>query len=169
MALREDAIIGQVDHWLAKELAPHRLGETIRDLVDSQEATKAPVASIEEARRMIADCDRKLVQYRAALDEGGNAATIGKWVAEIEAERARHELSMRKVTGNRRIPEAEIKDIVNKLGSIAEVPANAHPLDKAEIFRQLGLRLTYHPGRQLVTATVQPAECGFFESVRGGT
>jgi hypothetical protein len=35
------------------------------------------------------------------------------------------------------------------------------------IFRQLGLRLTYHPGRELVEAQVIPAECGFFESVRG--
>jgi len=65
--------------------------------------------------------------------------------------------------------EAEIRAIVDKLGSIAEVLSNADPLEKAEIFRRVGLRLTYHPGRQLVAATVQPAECGFFESVRGGT
>ena len=65
--------------------------------------------------------------------------------------------------------EAEIRAIVDKLGSVAEVLSNADPLDKAEIFRQLGLKLTYHPGRQLVTATVEPAEFGFFESVRGGT
>jgi hypothetical protein len=31
------------------------------------------------------------------------------------------------------------------------------------------LRLTYHPGRGIVEAQVQPADCGFFESVRGGT
>jgi hypothetical protein len=60
-------------------------------------------------------------------------------------------------------------DVIDKLGSIAEVLASADPLDKAEVFRQLGLRLMYHPGRQLVEATVQPAQCGFFESVRGGT
>jgi site-specific DNA recombinase len=167
--LREDAIIGHVDHWLAKELAPHRIGQTIRDLVDAQETTKAPVTDIEEAKRQIAECNRKLGQYRAALNEGGNATTIGKWIAETEAERARHELSMRKVTGNGRMTEAEIRSIVDKLGNIAEVLGNADPLDKAEVFRQLGLKLTYHPGRQLVTATVEPAGCGFFESVRGGT
>jgi len=83
--LREDAILGRMDHWLAKELAPHRMGETIRGLVDSQEVTTAPVTDIEEAKRQIAECDRKLGQYRAALDEGGNTATIGTWIAETEA------------------------------------------------------------------------------------
>lgn len=167
--LREDAIIGRVDHWLAKEFAPHRLAGTIRDLVDAQETTKAPVIDVEEANRQIAECDRKLGQYRVALDEGGSATTIGKWIAETEAERAKHALSMRQVIGNGRMTEEEIRSIVDKLASIGEVLSSADPLDKAEIFRQLGLRLTYHPGRQLVSATVQPAECGLFESVRGGT
>jgi len=166
--LREDAIIGRIDHWLAKELAPHRIGETIRDLVDSQETAKAPVVDTEEAKRKIADCDRKLAQYRAALDEGGSAATIGKWIAETEAERAKDELSMQRAAGNRRMSEAEIEAIVERLGDIAEVLGNADPSDKAEIFRRLGLRLTYHPGRRLVAATVEPAGYGFFESVRGG-
>jgi site-specific DNA recombinase len=124
---------------------------------------------MDEARRLVAECDRKLGQYRAALDEGGNAATIGRWIAETEAERVRHTLSLRKTTGNGRMTEAEIREVVDKLGSIAQVMANADTSDKAEIFRQLGLRLTYHPGRKLVTATVQPAEYGFFESVRGLT
>lgn len=52
------------------------------------------------------------------------------------------------------------------LGRAADRPG-PDPLDKAEIFRQLWLRLTYHPGKHLVTATVEPAECGFLESVRG--
>jgi hypothetical protein len=65
--------------------------------------------------------------------------------------------------------EAEIKAIVDRLADLAHVLADADPNDKSEIFRQLGLRLTYHPGRGLVKAQVMPAECGFFESVRGGT
>jgi hypothetical protein len=31
--LREDAVIGEVDGWIAHEFAPHRLNETIHDLV----------------------------------------------------------------------------------------------------------------------------------------
>ena len=65
--------------------------------------------------------------------------------------------------------EQEISSVVDKLADIVRVLSRANAEDKSEIFRQLGLRLTYHPGRALVEAQVMPAECGFFESVRGGT
>jgi site-specific DNA recombinase len=65
--------------------------------------------------------------------------------------------------------EAEIRSIVEKLADIAQVLRDADPNDKSEIFRQLGLKLTYHPGRRLVEAKIQPAVYGFFDSVRGPT
>lgn len=40
--------------------------------------------------------------------------------------------------------------------TIARVLARADPNDKSEIFRQLGLRLTYNPGRRLVEAKIEP-------------
>jgi site-specific DNA recombinase len=64
--------------------------------------------------------------------------------------------------------EAEIRAIVDKLADIAAVLHDADPEDKGEIFRQLGLKLTYHPGRRLVQAKVEPVQYGFFDSVRGG-
>lgn len=62
-----------------------------------------------------------------------------------------------RATGPSRMSEAEIEAIVAKLADIARVLQDADPEDKGEIFRQLGLKLTYHPGRRLVQATVQPA------------
>ena len=50
--------------------------------------------------------------------------------------------------------EAEIKAVVDKLADIAAVLHDADPDDKAEVFRQLGLKLTY-PGRQLVQAEIE--------------
>jgi hypothetical protein len=84
------------------------------------DTNKAPVADIEEAKRQIAECDRKLGQYRAAPDDGGNAATIGKWIAETEAQRATHALVMHRSTPSRRMSEDEIQTTVDKLGSAAE-------------------------------------------------
>ena len=51
-------------------------------------------------------------------------------------------------TRRRRMSEAEIKAIVDRLADLARVLADADPNDKSEIFRQLGLRLTYHPGKR---------------------
>jgi hypothetical protein len=43
--------------------------------------------------------------------------------------------------------DAEIGSIVDKLTDIARILSTANTEDKSEIFRQLGLRLTYYPGR----------------------
>ena len=51
--------------------------------------------------------------------------------------------------------QQEIKSIVDKFADIARVLMDADPDDKAEIFRHLGLKLTYHPGRQLVKAQIE--------------
>jgi site-specific DNA recombinase len=119
--------------------------------------------------RQIAECNRKLVQYRAALDAGASPVTVSAWIAETEAERARCEAVLSHVASTARKPmtQAEIKSIVDKLASVARVLADASPTDKSEIFRQLGLKLTYHPGRGIVKAQAQPVKRGFFESVRG--
>jgi hypothetical protein len=65
--------------------------------------------------------------------------------------------------------EAEIRAIVDKLADIVRVLHDADPDDKAEIFRQLGLKLTYHPGRRLVEAKIEAPQHWYFDSVRGGT
>lgn len=171
VSLREDAIIGHVDKWLALEFAPHRLAQTIRDVAAVQQpGTVRDASGDEETKRKIEECDAKLAQYRAALDAGANSATVAAWIAETEAERMTYALAMRQSEPRRRhMTEAEIKAIVDKLADIARVLRDADPEDKGEIFRQLGLKLTYHPGRRLVQAKVRPVQYGFFDSVRGGT
>jgi site-specific DNA recombinase len=169
--LREDLVIGHVDRWLALEFAPHRLTQTIRDLAATQPAGPArDTSGDEEAARKIAECDAKLTQYRAALDAGASPAAVAAWISETEAERASYALASRKtITRRSRMTEAEIKTIVDKLADIARVLQDADPDDKAEVFRQLGLKLTYHPGRQLVEAEIEAPQHWYFDSVRGGT
>ena len=42
------------------------------------------------------------------------------------------------------------------LHHLAQVIRDADPRDKAEIYSQLGLRLTYHPGKRAVLAEARP-------------
>jgi hypothetical protein len=170
VTLREDAIIGHVDRWLAREFAPHRLTETIRDLAAA--AGQADIArqsdDDEDIARKIAECDRKLGQYRATLDAGANPATVATWIAETEAEKTSYALVTRKPAATRRrMTEAEISAIVDKLADIARILADADPDDKAEIFHKLGLTLTYQPGRQVVEAEVRNPDCWQIDGVRG--
>lgn len=85
-------------------------------------------------------------------------ATVAGWIAETEAEEARYEVGLRQIAkASERMTEQEIKSIVDKLADIARVLADANA-DKSEIFRRLGLKLTYHPGRRLVEARITTAE-----------
>ncbi len=62
----------------------------------------------------------------------------------------------------------EIRALVDTLGNIGAMLANAHPEDKAEVYRQLGTTLTYEPTS--ASSTQKPASepnRGVMGSVRG--
>jgi site-specific DNA recombinase len=65
----------------------------------------------------------------------------------------------------------QIASIVTALGDILAVLRDADPADKAEIYSQLGLRLTYQPGHRIVRAEARLGQTPHwdFDSVRGGT
>jgi hypothetical protein len=135
--LREDQLIGEVNRWLAREFAPHRLRATIADLAAAQLAE--PIARLdddhEETALKIAECDRELTGYRAALDAGASPATVAAWIAETEAEKAGYLAARRpSAPSRRRMSEAEIKAIVDRLADLARVLSDAEPNDKSEIF-----------------------------------
>ncbi|MEU7779127.1 hypothetical protein [Micromonospora parva] len=65
---------------------------------------------------------------------------------------------------------AEITALVTALGDITTVLRDADPADKAELYRQLGLRLNYQPEPQRVRAEVDlSAHRGAIICVRGST
>ena len=58
------------------------------DLVAAQLAEPLPRPDDhDETALKIAECDRKLAGYRAALDAGASPATVAAWIADIEAEK----------------------------------------------------------------------------------
>jgi hypothetical protein len=76
-------------------------------------------------------------------------------------------LALRRPEPRPRLTEQEIRSIVDKFADIARVLIDADPDDKAEILRRLGLRLTYHPGRQPVKAQIEAPQGWYFDGVRG--
>jgi site-specific DNA recombinase len=90
VTLRQDALLGPLDEWLASKFEPPHLAATIDELAAAA-AISGPEAHPEEHKihAKIAECDRKLIQYRATLDAGADPATVARWITETEAERAR--------------------------------------------------------------------------------
>jgi site-specific DNA recombinase len=124
------------------------------------------------AQAIINECDAKLKRYRAALDAGADPAVVTGWVAQTQAERARAEADLCTIasTTPHRMSRGEITALVTALGDITTVLREADPADKAEVYRQLGLRLKYQPETQTVRAEVDlRAHRGAMVCVRGGT
>jgi hypothetical protein len=52
----------------------------------------------------------------------------------------------------------EIASVVSSLSDLLAVLREADPADKAEIYTQLGLRLTYRPRDKIIQARVSPSQ-----------
>jgi len=125
----------------------------------------------DEISARIAECDRKLTQYRAALDAGADPVTVARWITETETERAGYQAIKRAVPrpAQASMSRDEIASVVRALADLLTVVRTARPADKAQIYTGLGLRLTYQPSQRLVRTEVHLSPAHWqFESVRGG-
>jgi site-specific DNA recombinase len=150
--LAERELLGPLDQWLATSFAPHRLEDTVDALFAGQE--HQPVdQGLHAAERVIADCNDKVARYRAALDAGADPALVTQWIAEIQASRAVAQTTVRKSKEHAVVmTREEISVMIDQLGDIRTVIADADPDDKARVYQQLGLKLTYQPGKRTTRA-----------------
>src|SRR5262245_8077042 len=69
---------------------PDRLATTIKTMADAQadtlDADRAHRA--DHAAQVIAECERKLARYRAALEVGTDSAIVNQWITEVTVARA---------------------------------------------------------------------------------
>jgi site-specific DNA recombinase len=152
--LREAEIIEEVDDWIAQVFTPDALQETIGALAEqTQDPNEAAAVMIKEK---IADCDQRLARYRAALDAGADPVEVTQWINDAKAERTRAEGERRALRTTRRMNREEISTVLAELGDLAWVVVQAEAADKVKLYRELGLKLTYRPQKQVVEATVTP-------------
>ena len=174
--LRETWILPPLDDWLSKVFLPHRLNNTIDLMTGAAPPVGDEKRAPEAARAVIADCDAKLTTHRAALEAGADPALVTQWIAETQARKARAVAELRTTTQGpgSRMTRDEIARLVRSISDLAAVVRQAEPRDKAEIYRQLGLALTYDCGKQKVLVEMNlnqhsAATRGLPVGVRGGT
>jgi len=154
--LREHAITPALDAWLATAFAPHHLTDTIHALHHSQDDDERQNLAAQQAHQAIAEANTKLARYRAALESGTDPALIAQWTAEVNATKATTHATLRATNGQPRMSEDEIATIVAATTGLISVLSAADPHDKADIYRKLGLRLTYQPAKRTMIAEAQP-------------
>jgi site-specific DNA recombinase len=152
--LREAAILDEVDAWLAELFTSTQIERTIDALVDR--GLDPDEGKADAVRKTIADCDRRLARYKAALDADADPVEVTRWINEAKADRARAEGQLHGLGGSKRMTREEITTMMTELGDLARVVVRADPGDKADLYREVGLKLTYRPQKQLVEAKVIP-------------
>jgi site-specific DNA recombinase len=144
----------ELDAWLTKALDPRHLPATLDALTAAQDTEPAPEGAVLPAE--IAACQRRLTQYRAALDNGGDPVVVGGSITETQARKLATEGRLRTHATGRapsRMTRDEIAAVVDAITGLMSVLSNAESADKAEIYARHGLRPTYNPRPRTVTGT----------------
>jgi hypothetical protein len=75
---------------------------------------------------------------------GGDTREISTWISNAKAQRLAAEAELRRTTTRSRIA-----DLISEVSDLAATLRGAESETTAEACRQLGLRLTYYPDKQL--------------------
>jgi hypothetical protein len=158
-----------LNQWLSTSFAPHQLPDTIQALYNAQPDidNKSDAVTVE---RVIQECDAKLTRYRTALEAGADPHLVTQWITEVQARRAEALARSHPSTGRQRMSKHDIGELLEALGNIPAVLAKAAPHDKAQLYSQLGLHLTYEPGNDSSgPKPISTPTAGVMDRVRGGT
>jgi hypothetical protein len=92
--LREVDLLPRIDAWLGRLTDPDHLEATCCAIAAASDQQVAGSADRAAARQLLADCDRRLARYRAALEAGTDPTVVGQWIAEVTTARQAAEASL---------------------------------------------------------------------------
>jgi len=164
--VREDSIVPRLDSWVAGLFSDDHLDDTCAKLADAAQPDTDQEAQRRQIRERIAELDRELDSYRTIVrTEPEAAATVGRWIAETNQERRRLETLLGR-TPTTRLTADDIKALVASLQDITATLAVADPADKAKVYAEMGIDITYHQdGRVVVESLPRVVESSVGESV----
>ncbi|MFP5489005.1 MAG: zinc ribbon domain-containing protein, partial [Acidimicrobiia bacterium] len=165
--VREDAITPGLDAWLASLFDDVNIDNTCAVLAGASEPDPESTLRETRLREAISECDRKLAKYRALLDQDDGVVEVAaKWIAETERERKALQRQLGQPIAGGKLSTDHVKALATALRDIVAVLADAEPADRALLYEELGVTLTYDPSGQV---HVQALPRGVQVRVGGGT
>ncbi|NOY54364.1 MAG: recombinase family protein [Actinobacteria bacterium] len=164
--VREEALLPGLDEWLGELFDTGHLDDTCRALAEAAQPDPDDEARHDKIRKRITKLDRELDGYRSIVrNEPEAAATVGRWIAETTQERRRLETFLG-VRASTRLTKDDIKALVASLRDITATLADADPTDKAAVYEEMGIDVTYHQDGQVL---VESRPRVVSDGVGGGT
>jgi hypothetical protein len=155
-----------LDRWLGSLFDDKHLDDTCDRLAGVSEPDPSAQERQAELRAAIADCDRKLANYRALLEYEDAITGAASWIAETQRERRNLERQLGQHVPGDPLTAEQVKVFVMALKDIVSVRADAEPADRADLYAQLGREPRIRPRRDRHRRV---APCGVMVRVGGGT
>jgi site-specific DNA recombinase len=153
--LREVDLVGRLDDWLAELFSPAHLDHTCQTLATASRSDPTRHQR-RAAQQVLADCQRRLDRYRAALEAGTDPAIVQQWIAEVTAMRAAAEVQLR---DSRTAPEGltpeQVRGLLEQAGGLVDALDRSDPAVRAQLYEELGIDGVYDPNSRTVDVQVE--------------
>jgi hypothetical protein len=159
-SVREDRLLPRVDAWLCQLFSPEHIAATAASVVEADSQRNEEDPETVRARRVIAQCDRKLETHLRGLEQGIPANLIAPRIEATQKEKTEAEAILACTR-----PKAEtltIEQVIETLSLLRDVPellAHIDQADRAKLYRHLDINLTYkrEDGTEKVCLTCTPS------------
>jgi site-specific DNA recombinase len=154
--LREDQVVPALDEWIATVFDPANIDDTVVALTEAQAPSEAGDARVEAARRALDDTNEKIERLVAAIEAGSPADMLGPRLQALRATKLAAEQDLKDARPRNLLDETDLRTLIEAVGPIVDVLANAEPDAKARLYNELGLELTFHATERLVQVKALP-------------
>lgn len=151
--VREAEIITALDGWISQAFDPDNIDATCGALQAAQADASDDALRCESIKTKLADCDKRLKKYRAALDADADPAIVAGWMAEVQKERRALEIELGQLTPQESLSQEQVKNLVQTISDMLTVLRTADAEDKMRLYNALGLDLRFDVPSQRVFVT----------------
>ncbi|MPY77164.1 MAG: recombinase family protein [Actinophytocola sp.] len=167
--LREDAIRNGVNDWLGRLFHRDNVDHTVSALVASQDGDHAASRSRESAQRRVAEAEKELERFQAAIAAGVDPAALVEPTNQAQAKLTTAQAELADGQAPSALTEAEVYAMVDSLGDVGAALSDAKPESMAGLYTAVGLQVRYEPEAHTADVGIQPARRVNSACVRGGT
>ncbi|MGC4938475.1 recombinase family protein [Kribbella sp. DT2] len=164
--VREEQLTRPINAWIAGLFSPVNLESTVIALAGSEEDDQAE-AQMVAARQRIAAAEATKVRLQRALKAGWDPEGLASQYNAAAAEKRAAEAMLAAIEPSQQLTAQEIRQMAAELGDMAHVLNEAKREDLAELYKALGLWITYDDAQMRADVSISPRVNKV--RVRGGT
>ncbi|GAA3537161.1 hypothetical protein [Kribbella ginsengisoli] len=168
MYLREDRLSDGVNEWISSLFSPENLDETVAVLAGAQGEADALDAAERTFRERIAAADAAMARLQRALEAGWDPEALTSQYNAAVAERKAALAGLDALEPAEWMSGVDIQAMVKELGAMKIALDEADRGDLAELYRALGLEVSYNHETRAADVSIRPVPRVVSTCVRGG-